>query len=153
VFFRFEETRFFFPAIFSFHNNLDWALAGIGHDFYMSFEVDSTIYPDHVRVNATGNCSLPQIVEFIDVVNDIAVEAGRNRVLIDIRSVDGSPSGADLFFAGERIAQVFGSRIKAVVVNRPERITRLGELTAVNRGARFFVTGEESEALDWLLTN
>lgn len=119
----------------------------------MSFGVNSSIHEEYLRVDATGDCSLPQILEFIDVVNNMAAEAGRNRVLIDIRSVDGEPSGADLFFAGERIAQVFGTRIKAVVVNRLERITRLGELTAVNRGARFFVTGEESEALDWLLKN
>lgn len=117
----------------------------------MSFDVNSTIHHEYVRVNARGNCSLPQIIEFIDVVNNIAAEASRNRVLIDIRDVEGIPSGADLFFAGERIAQVFGSRLKAAVVNHPERITRLGEMTAVNRGARFFVAGTESEALEWLL--
>ena len=119
----------------------------------MSFDVTSTAHADYVEVNASGDCSLPQIIEFIDVVNDIAAKADRDRVLIDIRDVDGMPSEADLFFAGQRIAEVFGSRLKAVVVNRPERITRLGELTAVNRGARFFATGSETEALDWLLAH
>ena len=62
-------------------------------------------------------------------------------------------TGAELFSAGERIAQVFGSHIKAVVVNRPERIMKLGELAAINRGARFLVTDSETEAMDWLLSD
>ena len=77
----------------------------------MSFDVNSTSYEDYVQVSASGDCSLPQIIEFIDVVNDIAAKAGRDRVLIDIRDVDGIPSEADLFFAGKRIAEVFGSRL------------------------------------------
>lgn len=117
----------------------------------MSFDVNFISHDDYVRVNATGVCSLPHIFEFIDNVNNIAAQAERDRVLIDVRNVEGMPSGADLFFAGERIAQVFGSRLKAVVLNRPERITKLGELTAVNRGAKLLVTGSEPEAVDWLL--
>jgi hypothetical protein len=117
----------------------------------MSFATDSIVHSDYLRVNAAGDCSLPQIFEFMDVVNKEAENAQRRRVLIDIRDVEGMPSGADLFFAGERIAKVFGSHLKAVVLNRPERITKLGELTAVNRGAKLLVTDCETEAVEWLL--
>jgi hypothetical protein len=33
----------------------------------------------------------------------------------------------------------------------PTQITKLGEIAAVNRGARVFVTENEQEALRWLL--
>src|SRR5260221_10235052 len=110
----------------------------------MSFEIDSTVHADHVRVGATGDCSLPQIFEFIDAIKNIAVESGRDRVLIDIRSVEGMPSGADLFYSGERMAEIFSHKLKAAVLNRPERINKLGEMTAVNRGASVLVVSEET---------
>jgi hypothetical protein len=117
----------------------------------MSFDVTKTILPDHLRMAATGECSLDQIYEFIAEIKRAAGDADRHRVLIDIRGVAGIPSGADLFFAGERIAEVLGARLKAAVISPPERITKLGEMTAVNRGAKVLVSSDEAEAVEWLL--
>ena len=118
---------------------------------YMSFNVSSTVYPDHVRVDATGDCSLPQVFEFIENVKNLVVEAGRRHVLIDIRGVKGSPSDTDLFYAGKQVADVFGSRFKIAIVHPSQRITSLGQMAAVNRGARVVVVPTEDEAFEWLL--
>ncbi len=117
----------------------------------MSFKVNSTVHSGYIRVGATGECSLPNIYQFIDEIKRLAIDAGRDRILIDIQKVEGMPTGADLFFAGERIAEVFGGRLKTAVLNRPERINKLGEMTAVNRGARVIVVADETDALAWLL--
>ncbi len=117
----------------------------------MSFNVSSTIYPDYIRLSACGQCSLDQIFEFIAEIKHLAADAARTRVMADIRDVEGAPVGADLFYAGERIAETLGGRIRLAVVSPAERITRLGEMAAVNRGARMFVTANEDEAVHWLL--
>lgn len=119
----------------------------------MSFEIKHTVHEVYLRVDATGKWSTPEVFEFIDSVKRIADEADRKSVLMDLREVDGTPSGADLFLAGERIAQTSGSRIKAAAFERPDRITKLGGLSAVNRGAGFLVTDSESEAIEWLLSD
>jgi len=41
--------------------------------------------------------------------------------------------------------------IKSVLIMKEGTVTKLGETVAVNRGARFFVSDSESEAIEWLL--
>ena len=117
----------------------------------MSFEVVTAVFPDYVRVAAFGEYSLEQLFEFINSIKIEALKAKRDRVLIDPIGVAGKMTEADRFMAGRHIADVFGPSLKAACVMQAEDITKLGELTAVNRGARFFVTSSEMEALKWLL--
>ena len=72
-------------------------------------------------------------------------------MLIDCRQFEGSMTEAERFQGGQRIAEVFGARIKAALLMPVGQVTKLGEMTAVNRGAKFLVTDSESEATDWLL--
>ena len=58
---------------------------------------------------------------------------------------------AERFQGGQRIAEVFGDRLQAALVMPVGQVTKLGELTAVNRGAKFLVTESEVEAINWLL--
>ncbi len=105
----------------------------------MSFEIVIEIFPEYVRLTATGEHSLVDLFEFIDRIKFEADNAGRDRALIDSRKIEGIMSEADRFLAGQRIAEVLGPRLKAVVIMPAQQITKLGELTAVNRGANFLL--------------
>jgi len=119
----------------------------------MSITVVTAVLPEYIRFDVSGDYSLEELFEFIDRAKAAADRAGRDRLLIDARRIEGRMSEADRFLGGRQIADVFGSRLKAVCIMPTEQITKLGELTAVNRGARFFVTGTEDEALRWLLAS
>jgi hypothetical protein len=117
----------------------------------MSFEVKTAVKADHVRITVVGEYLFGKMFEFIELVRSIADESGRKRVLIDCSQLEGNMTEADRFQGGQKIAEVFGSRLKAALVMPEGQVTKLGELTAVNRGARFLVTTSDSEAESWLL--
>ena len=117
----------------------------------MNVEVETLVESGFIRVTLNGQSGGEGMFDFIDLVRVKADEAGRNRVLMDCRQFDGNMTEADRFRGGQRIAAVFGGRLKAALLMPANQITRLGELTAVNRGARFLVTDSETEATDWLL--
>ena len=119
----------------------------------MSLEVETVVLPDYLRVSASGEYTLERMYEFINRVKLEADNAGCDRVLIDPRNVIGNMTEADRFMAGRLVAEVFGPRLKAACVMQPGTVTKLGELTAVNRGANFFVTESETEAVKWLQTD
>ena len=119
----------------------------------MSFEFVTEVEPDFVRLTATGKYTFEGMLDFIDNIKKESDRIGRTHVLIDCLQVEGNMTEAERFQGGQRIAEVFGPRIKAAVLMQAERTTRLGELAAVNRGARFFVTESEAEAIGWLLGN
>jgi hypothetical protein len=85
-------------------------------------------------------------MELIVVTKAAAEQAERDRVLMDLRGVEGQPKEMDRFYAGQRVAQVFGFRIKVAVVARREVINKFGENTAVNEGARLNVVSSEPDA-------
>lgn len=117
----------------------------------MSFEIVTEVNPEYVRVIASGEYSFNKLFDFIDTVRSTANTTGRASVLIDCRLIEGNMTEAERFQGGERIAQVFGSRLKAAIIMPAGQVAKLGELTAVNRGARLLVTESESEAAKWLL--
>ena len=116
----------------------------------MDFEVVTAIEPDYVRLTATGRYSLESVFNFLETVKTEADKAVRKLVLIDTREIEGNMTEADRFFAGRRLAESFGSRLKTAVLLPSYKITKLGEAVAVSRGARLFVTDSEDEALKWL---
>ena len=99
----------------------------------------------------TGEFSIPDLFEFIDRVRGEAVDAGRNRVLVDARGITGNLSDAERFLGGQRSAEVFGTKIKVAIMMPAAQITKMAELAAGNRGAKLLVTHSEDEALGWLL--
>jgi hypothetical protein len=117
----------------------------------MSLSFDSEIRPEFLRITATGEYSFDFLFDFIASVKAEADNVGRNRVLIDCRQVTGGMAEFERFHGGKRIAEVFGGRLRAALLMQPQNITKLGELAAVNRGAKFLVSGSETEAIDWLL--
>jgi len=78
----------------------------------MDFEVVTVVEPELVRLTATGSYSLEGVFDLLDHVKAEADKAARELVLIDTREVEGNMTEADRFFAGRRLAEAFGSRLK-----------------------------------------
>jgi hypothetical protein len=119
----------------------------------MSIDVQSEVQGDYLRVNATGQYSFEFLFDFIAHVKAEADKAEKQRVLIDCRNLSGGMAEFERFHGGMRIAEVFGRGLKAALIMQPQNVTKLGELVAVNRGARFLVSDSEPEAIDWLLAD
>lgn len=117
----------------------------------MKLNVETEVQPEYLRITATGEYSFEFLFDFIARVKTEADNAGCSRVLIDCRKVTGGMAEFERFLGGKRIAEVFGSSLKAALLMQPRNVTKLGELAAVNRGARFLVSVSETEAIDWLL--
>ena len=118
----------------------------------MDFEVVTAVESDYVRFTAKGRYSLESVFNFLEVVKTEADRLARKLILIDSRDIEGNMSEADRFFAGRRLAEAFGPRLKTAVVMPAYKITKLGEAVAVSRGARLLVTDSEQEALTWLMS-
>lgn len=116
----------------------------------MTLEFTPTVEGDFLRITATGEYVFSQLPEFIRRIREEAEQAKKRRVLIDCRKVEGDMTESERFLSGQWVAGVFGGDIKAVLLVQPEKITKLGELAAVNRGADFLVTGSSDEAEQWL---
>lgn len=116
----------------------------------MSYEIMFAAEQDFLRVTASGEYAFDRIFEFIAQVRSEAERLGKKCILIDSRGIIGRMTEAERFQGGQKIAEIFGSKLKAVLLTPSDNITKLGELTAVNRGARFLVTDSEEEAVSFL---
>ncbi|MGA2551028.1 MAG: hypothetical protein ABSF50_12835 [Burkholderiaceae bacterium] len=104
-----------------------------------------------MKVTVTGQQSREEAFGVITTIFEEARRAGSTRVLVDARDVSNRLAPSDIYSIGERLADVFGSTLKVVLVYRVGFIDGFGETVAVNRGASFTVRHNEKEALDWLL--
>ena len=116
----------------------------------MNLELQLTVFPDHIRFDFTGDFVFLELMKHIETIKERVSAASRNLALIDARGVVGFFSESEKFFAGAKIAEIFGSKLKAAVTARPGEVTKLGEMAALNRGARLLVTESEDEAIEWL---
>lgn len=115
----------------------------------MKYNAVSAVEPEFLRITTTGEYDYEDMFGFISHIAAEAARTSRKRVLIDCSSIEGDMSEVERFKGGQMVAEIFGSRLKAALVM--PYITKLGEIAAVNRGARFLVTTSKNEALDWLL--
>lgn len=116
----------------------------------ISFREVVAIEPEFVRVTTIGQYDFSELFPFLDRVRSLAEKEGRTQILIDSRALEGQMTEAERFAGGQKIAEIFGSRFSVALMMPGHTITKLGELTALNRGARFLVTACEDEALSWL---
>ena len=116
----------------------------------ISFEEVVAVEPEFIRVTTTGRYEFRELFPFLDRVKALAESERRTQILIDSRALDGQMTEAERFSGGQKIAEVFGSRYRIALMMPENTITKLGELTAVNRGAIFLVTPSEVEAVKWL---
>ena len=118
----------------------------------MRLLAESEIFPEYIRFNLSGEFVYDEVLQFVETTRTVAEDANRSRILVDSRELKGHITESHKYFIGTRIAEVFGSAAKSVLIMREGTVTKLGELAAVNRGARFLVTDSEDEAFDWLLS-
>ena len=118
----------------------------------MNLEIISAVNDDHLKIDMVGDYDFLELMRLIEKVETMAKEADRDLVLIDARAIQGRMTESEKFFAGAKIAEVYGSRIKIAAIMKAGEVTKLGEMAAVNRGARLLITESEKEAIDWLFT-
>jgi hypothetical protein len=111
----------------------------------------SEVHETHITIVQSTDFSMEQLYNLIDFANAEAKRSGKERILIDTRRMRGSMTESQRFMGGTRMAQVFGPRLRVAILMPRTQITKLGELAAINRGARVFVTDDENRGLEWLL--
>lgn len=116
----------------------------------MNHKVVTNALPDHLYLNVSGEFSPQSIAELIHYTRSEADKADRHKVLVDCRGLRVALSETDRFHGGLTIAEVFGGRFQVAVVMPKGQVTKMGELAAVNRGARLIVTDSMHEAEEWL---
>jgi hypothetical protein len=88
----------------------------------------------------------------LTAIRDAATKAGMSRILVDAVAVAAPSQPLDRFWFGSAVAELFhGGAFKVALLVSPEPPDKLGENTAVNRGARLLVTGKQEAALAWLM--
>lgn len=117
----------------------------------MSYELKIVDGSGYLKLTATGDHSADEMYAFIDNIKAEATRLGKSKVLVDSFGYSTLMSEADKFVLGRHLAEVFGPRLKVAIMLPAEHISKLGELTATNRGANLLVTSSETEAVSWLL--
>jgi hypothetical protein len=116
----------------------------------MSLSVSSEVYDRYVKITVTGEWELLEVLKLIGTVRAMCQSAQRSNVLVDMCGVEGDPSDPDRFWAGKQTALALGHEVKVAIVSRAERINKLAQNAAVDRGAHLIVVPTEQEAVVWL---
>ncbi len=117
----------------------------------MKYQSTTVVEPEFVRLVAAGEYAFEDLFQFLGHIKAECKRTARDRVLIDCSQISGEMSEGERFAGGKKVAELFGSTIKAALIMPAHLVTKLGELAAVNRGARFFVSPSAHEARSWLL--
>lgn len=114
----------------------------------MHYQTDS--YDKYLKVIATGEYSFQQLFPFIEYMKSETERLGAKFLLVDCSEVQGHIPEVDRFEGGQKMAEVFGPLTQIALILAPGTVTKMGELAAVNRGARLLVTDDPAEAVRWL---
>lgn len=117
----------------------------------MGFALESRACDGYLFVKASGENGIDAVREFFGAARRLAEEGGFRKILIDGKDVGDDKKHFDRYLVGIAVAETFGSSYRVAILRRREHINKLGENTAVNRGADFFVCEDEEEALSWLM--
>jgi hypothetical protein len=116
-------------------------------NLYVSFENKD----DYLQVNARGIWQLEDVKEMMSLIREKADADDQKRVLLDMRNVGNIKKQLDRLYTANHAVGVFGSAVKVAIIGQSHSITKMTENIAVNRGVSLLVTGDEDEALRWLL--
>ncbi|MCI0555626.1 MAG: hypothetical protein L0287_32170, partial [Anaerolineae bacterium] len=94
--------------------------------------------------------SLELFMSTIREIDEQCRKENLNKVLVDLRKMEGDPSILDRYQIGVEIANVWGPRYRVAGVAKAEMINKMIENTAVNRGARLLATSDIELAMEWL---
>lgn len=116
----------------------------------MTLSINTKISDKQLQVEFQGDYTFPELIAMIEKIKLEADEGACDHALLDASLVRGRMTESEKFFAGTKIAETFGSKLKTAILVRPGDVTKMGEMAAVNRGARLFVTESKDEACAWL---
>ena len=104
----------------------------------------------YLLAEASGVYSLEMMISIIHELADQCRKETLGKALLDLRNVAGNPGILDRHRFGLEIAKAWGPLLKVAAVAKPEAINKMGENTAVNRGANVWATPDMELALQWL---
>jgi hypothetical protein len=116
----------------------------------MALNIKTIVNDSVLNVVFDGDYTFSELIEQIQRIRNAADSADCDHALIDATGVNGRMTESEKFFAGTKIAELFGPKLKAAVVMPKGEVTKMGEMAAVNRGARLLVTESHDEAAAWL---
>ena len=119
----------------------------------MTIELSFQEHKDYLFVRARGAMVHPDVRQALLAILEKVKQTGHTRILIDGMGFTPPRADIDRFLIGESIAELLGQPLKVAVFGHAEYINKLAENTAVNRGASFYVSGDEADALRWLLAD
>lgn len=105
---------------------------------------------DYLLATVSGYYSLDLFITAIHEVSEHCKKENLKKALLDLRNLEGDPSILDRYRFGLEIAKAWGPLLKVAAVAKPEAINKMGENTAVNRGANVWATPDMELALQWL---
>jgi hypothetical protein len=105
---------------------------------------------DYVIMTPERSYTLNSYKESLREAEEYCRKYGLRKILADISMSQESIPVFDRFQLGIEMANVFGNKIKMAILAPPAMIDKLGENSAVNRGAQVFVTSSREQALEWL---
>ncbi len=117
----------------------------------MPFDVKVERHRDYVRYAITGRTSLKRFARlFVGMSTDIE-QYEDDRVLLDLRAVEGQLSRIEQQLIGEMVAARLPLLFKLASVVPVGEITRHSERAANEQGLEVTVFDDEASALSWLL--
>lgn len=105
---------------------------------------------NYLLVELSGEFSLNLIMDVIHKIVEKGKNENINKVLVDIRTLEGNPSILDRYKIGLEISKVWGKKIQVASIGKKNLNNYVAENVAVNRGAKFRVFTEIESALEWL---
>ena len=113
------------------------------------FGFEIRIIGTYIRCDCFGTASREGLLGLIDTIQSQTAQ-GPNFILVDISKLSGNLDTLSRYTLGIAVADKLSGR-RVAVVGEKEKINKVGENTAVNRGANMFVTHDPEDALNWLL--
>lgn len=108
------------------------------------------VFDKYIKITASGSDPYGEIKQIYETCRNFVANHKISRILVD--AVD-MPDVRDVekFHIGSLLAELIGDKYQIAILRKQQYINKFTENVAVNRGARLLVTGDEAEALKWLL--
>jgi hypothetical protein len=116
----------------------------------MNINVCVTRLAGYLSIKVDGDYSLSTGQAIIDRVLAESLKNKQDKILLDLRDLNGSIPGLDRYELGEYASSRWKQPLRVAIIGKAEEINKFFENVAVNRFVRTFVVTDFHAALDWL---
>lgn len=109
-----------------------------------------TVCDSHLVLAVSGDYASESLSELGDLVAEASETHSCDRVVLDLRQLQGLVPNMDRFAAGVYASQIWTRSLHVAIVMQPEQIKKFFENTAYNRGVQTLVVSTMEEARAWL---